>query len=524
MRNFEIPGRSPVFAQNGMCATSHPLATLTAIEILKSGGNALDAAVAAGLVLGLAEPQMNGIGGDAFFLFTKGSENRVRAMNGSGKAPAGLDAETLRAAGQTDHPSGVHSVTLPCGVAAIARVLEDHGQIGLDRVLAPAIHYAEEGIPLAHRVIFDRRRASEPENEAARTHFGLGTTPPTPGTLFRAPGQADVLRRVAKDGPTAFYEGEVAADMVASLQALGGTHTMDDFASVSPDYTDPIEGSYKGQRLIEHPPNGVGAIAILMTHMMAEFDIASMDPFGPERAHLETEATKLAFDARNRFIADPDHTARTDRLLDPATAKRLASLIDPKRVLPDPAPLTEELHKDTVVATVVDRDGSKVSLISSLFSDFGSRIASEKFGILFHNRGSGFNLTPGHPNEAGPGKRPLHTILPAMLGDKDRITMPFAVMGGAYQFVGHARFLTNMTDFGMDAQTAIDAPRAFWVDGDLRMEGSYPAATRATLAAMGHRVVAPPAPIGGAQAIFVHESGLLEGASDPRKDGCALGY
>ncbi|OYW48594.1 MAG: gamma-glutamyltransferase, partial [Rhodobacterales bacterium 12-65-15] len=274
---------------------------------------------------------------------------------------------------------------------------------------------------------------------------------------------------------------------------------------------------------VEHPPNGQGATAILLLNILKHFDIAAMDPFGAPRAHIEAEATKLAYDARNRFIADPGHTTRLDHMLAPGTAARLAALIDPTRAMPGAAPLTEAVHKDTIYITVVDRDRMAVSLIYSIFWSFGSGFASSRFGINFQNRGAGFTLTPGHPNEAGGGKRPMHTIIPGMVKRGGRVILPFGVMGGAYQSTGHARFVTNLADFGMDLQDAIDAPRSFSGVEGMEVERGYPDSVRARLAEMGHPVVVPDTPIGGAQAILI-EDGLLVGASDPRKDGCALGY
>jgi gamma-glutamyltranspeptidase / glutathione hydrolase len=249
-----------------------------------------------------------------------------------------------------------------------------------------------------------------------------------------------------------------------------------------------------------------------------------MDPFGVERAHIEAEAAKLAYDARNRFIADPDHVARLDHMLAPETAAKLAALIDPKRAMAAAAPLTEAVHKDTIYITVVDKDRMAVSLIYSIFWGFGSGLASEKFGINFQNRGAGFSLAEGHPNEAGPGKRPMHTIIPGMLRQNGRVTMPFGVMGGAYQPCGHARLVTNLVDYGMEVQAANDAPRCFSGADGMLVERGYSDAVRAKLAEMGHQVSIPDDPIGGCQAIVIGEDGVLVGASDPRKDGCALGY
>jgi gamma-glutamyltranspeptidase/glutathione hydrolase len=526
MRDFQLPGRSPVLATTAMAATSHPLSTLVAIEILKAGGNAMDAAIAAALLQGIAEPQMTGIGGDCFVLFTPPGKDHVIALNGSGRAPAALDAGTLRAAGLTRMPDGgATSVTVPGAVDAFCRLLDDWGRIGRDRVFAPVIRYAENGIPVAPRVAFDLDGVDAELIGTARGLYLNNGRPFAQGDLFRAPGQAEVLRRIARDGRRAFYEGEVAEDMVESLRALGGVHTLDDFAETACAYAEPVSGTYRGVDLVEHPPNGQGATAILMANILSHFDLAGMAPFGARRAHIEAEAAKLAYDARNRFIADPDHTRRLAHMIAPETAIKLAAMIDPARVIADPKRITESVHKDTICLSVVDGDGMKVSLIYSIFSSYGSGVASTKFGILFHNRGSGFTLEPGHPNEAGGGKRPMHTIIPAMLRQGGRITMPFGVMGAGYQPNGHVRVMTNMRDFGMDLQSAIDGPRSFFWDGKLRVERGYAPEVRQALADLGHDVVMPDDPIGGAQAIRIdHERGVLEGASDPRKDGLALGY
>jgi gamma-glutamyltranspeptidase/glutathione hydrolase len=359
---------------------------------------------------------------------------------------------------------------------------------------------------------------------AARGYFLLDGAVPAAGQVFRAPGQAEVLRRIAREGRDAFYAGEIAEDMLAVLNSSGGRHTAEDFAKVAATPTEAISADYKGLEVFEHPPNTHGAIALLMLNMLKEFDLGSMDPLGSTRAHIEAEVAKLAYDARNRMLGDPDHTARLGHLMSVDTAKALAALVDPKSAMPSATTLSEAVHKDTVYVTVVDRDGMSVSLIYSLFSGFGSGIASEKFGILLQNRGAGFTLEEGHPNELRGGKRPMHTIIPGMIRQNGRVTMPFGVMGGAYQPNGHARFVTNMVDFGMDPQTAIDAPRCFPDKNVLRVEDSYGEAVKQELADLGHEVVRPPTAIGGAQAILRHETGVLEGASDPRKDGCALGY
>ncbi|MBC7735663.1 MAG: gamma-glutamyltransferase family protein [Candidatus Saccharibacteria bacterium] len=523
MRDFHLPGRSATYASNGMCATSHPLAAKTAIDILQAGGNAVDAAIAGAVLLGICEPQMTGIGGDCFVLVKPAGSDEVFTLNGSGRSPAAARAAALRERQLAAVPQrGIDPVTLPGAMDAFCTLSADWGRLGLDRVLAPAIRYADEGVPVAPRVASDWADDAPYLSGDARRFFLLDGRVPTLGQVFRAPGQAEVLRRVAAEGRAGFYEGEVAEDMISSLRALGGTHTMEDLAATRCSFGKPISGDYKGHDLLEHPPNGQGATAILMLNILKHFDLAAMDPFSAQRAHIEAEATKLAYDARNRFLAEA--SPRLDHMLSDQVAAQLAGLIDPQRAMPAAAPLTEAVHRDTIYITVVDRDRMAVSLIYSIYFGFGSGLASAKFGINFQNRGAGFTLAEGHPNELSGGKRPMHTIIPAMLAKAGRVVMPFGVMGGAYQPCGHARFVTNLLDFGMDSQAAVDAPRSFSGPDGMLVERGYPDKVRADLAAMGHQVSVPPEALGGAQNITIDDSGILIGASDPRKDGCALGY
>ncbi|MDP5334882.1 MAG: gamma-glutamyltransferase family protein [Paracoccaceae bacterium] len=520
MRDFQMPGRSTVMAMNGMCATSHPLAAKVAIETLERGGSAMDAAIAGAVLLGMCEPHMCGIGGDCFVLISKPGQPDIVALNGSGRAPAAASAAALRARGLDTVPlRGPEAVTIPGAVDAFCTLSEDHGRLGIDALLAPAIRYAEEGVPMAPRVALDWPGAAKALQGHATKHYAVDPVP-----VISAPAQAKALRLIAQKGRAGFYEGEVAEDLVAALREAGGIHDLADFAGQRCNYGAPVSGLYKGTELVEHAPNGQGATAILLLNILSHFDIAGMDPLSATRIHIEAEATRLAYDARNRFIADPDHTTRLGHMLAPETAARLAALIDPKQAMASAHEASEAIHKDTVYITVVDRDRMAVSLIYSLFHPFGSGIGSQKFGILLQNRGAGFTLEEGHPNEMAPGKRPMHTIIPGMLRVDGRVTMPFGVMGGAYQSTGHARFVSNMVDFGMDAQSAIDTPRAFAEGSILKVESGYSDAVRAELVEMGHDVMLADSPIGGAQSILIREDGVLEGASDPRKDGCALGY
>ncbi|MGR3343891.1 MAG: gamma-glutamyltransferase family protein [Paracoccaceae bacterium] len=526
MRDFQLPGRSPVVATSGMCATSHPLAAQAAVRMLQDGGNAVDAAITAAVLLGICEPLSTGIGGDCFVLLKPAGQERIVALNGSGRAPAGLRADAMRGRGLTSvPPAGVESVTMPGAVDAFCRLSEDWGKVGLAECLAPAIHYAEAGVPVAPRTAYSWSIVCDQLQGEARGFYLNKGSVPVVGDIFRHPKQAEVLRRIAKHGQAGFYQGEVAQDMVSSLNAFGGSHTLQEFNNTACDYCDPISATYKGTELVEHPPNGQGAAAILLANIMGHFDLTKMDPFGAARIHLEAEATKLAYDARDRFIADPRQTIRLGHMLAPQTAASLAALIDSKRVLPDPRAASENIHKETVYLTVVDKDRMAVSMICSIYHGFGSGLASCKFGILFHNRGCGFTLEAGHPNEAAGGKRPLHTLIPGMLKQDGRVTTTFGVMGGSYQGTGHVRFLSNLVDFGMDPQSAIDGPRSFAEAGLLQMERGNRQSVCQGLEDLGHKVIVPDLPLGGAQAILIDDAnGTLQGASDPRKDGAAIGY
>ncbi len=525
MRDFHLPGRSSVLAENGMCATSHPLAAQAALEILKDGGNAMDAAIAGAVLLGICEPQMTGIGGDCFVLFSPAGSNEIKSLNGSGTAPSLANANNLRDVGFKTIPlNSPHAVTIPCAIDAFCKLSNDWGKLGLDRILQPTIHYAEHGVPIAERVAYDLAELTETLNPSGREFYLPWGRAPKVGELFAHHGQVKVLKKIAKYGRDGFYKGEVAEDMVSSLQKLGGQHSMNDFSEMESFYTDPISGNFPEFELFEHPPNGQGATAILLANILQKFPIASMDPFGFERTHIETEATKLAYDTRNRLVSDPRVHDATLQMTSDQLAVELAAKINMKSVIDEVSSITEEVHRDTIYITVVDKDRMSVSLIYSIFHGFGSGIASTKFGVLFQNRGAGFNLIPGHVNEYGPAKRPLHTIIPAIVKEKGLIKMPFGVMGGQYQATGHARILSNIYDFGMDMQAALDAPRSFFEKGHLRIERGYEDSTVEKLSSLGHNIDQKIGPIGGAQAIRIHKNGVLEGASDPRKDGSAIGY
>lgn len=525
-RDFHLPGRSQVYAADGMVAASHPLASVAALDALRAGGTAADAAVTAAAALAVLEPQMTGIGGDCFCLVAKPGKP-VWGYNGSGRAGAAARAEALVAQGVTAIvPESVHSVTVPGAVAAWAAILEAHGRFGLDRALAPAIHYAEEGAPVAPRVALDWERYGDVlrRDPGASRHFLLNGRPPTAGDRMKYPALAGVLRAVAAGGPKAFYQGAAAEDIVATLSPRGSFLTREDFARHQGDLVEPISSNYRGLDVVELPPNNQGVAALVLLNILERFDLAALDPGGPERLHIQLEAARLAYAVRDTQVADPAFMRTpVPALLDKAFARSLADRIDRSKRVPLPKAPAPGSH--TVLITVVDRDRTAVTLINSLFREFGSGIATEKTGILLHNRGCGFVVDPAHPNAIGPSKRPLHTLVPALAMRDGRCELAFGVMGGHYQAMGHAHFIVNTVDYGMNPQAALEHPRAFFADEVTEVERGVSASAIEGLRARGHDVQLRPLPFGGGQAIRIDwERGVLIGASDHRKDGCALGY
>ena len=524
-RDFQLPGRSPVIACNGMAATSHPLATLAAVDTLRAGGSAADAAVAAVAVLCVVEPAMTGIGGDCYCLVSQPGKP-VWGYNGSGRAGAKASYKALRAQGMTEIGSSIHAVTVPGALDAWEAILKSHGRFGLDRALQPAIKYAEDGFPVAARVAWDwgRHVGKLKADAGSAKHYLFNGVAPQEGDVVRFPALAATLKTIATKGARGFYEGEIADDITKTVSARGSFLTAEDFARHHGDVVEPVSSNYRGLDLLEIPPNGQGLTALVMLNILENFDIKALDPLGPERFHLVLEAARLGYAVRDTHIADALHmrTPVVD-LLDKGFAKKLASLVDMKkrtRLPSHPAP-----GSNTVYITVVDKDRMAVSFINSLYSHFGLGICTEKTGIMLTNRGSCFTLEPDHPNTFGPDKRPMHTIIPALAMRDGRCDMSFGVMGAHYQPMGHVQIIMNMVDYGMDVQQAIDAPRFFFEGEKTDVERGTPAATIEGLKARGHDVVLATSPWGGAQTIKIDwDRGVLIAGSEPRKDGCALGY
>jgi len=529
MRDIQFPGRSVLHAVNGAAATSNPLSTLAAIDVLKAGGNAVDAAVTACAVQCVVEPMSTGIGGDCFALVQPGGTGPVAGLNGSGHAPAGLNAEWLLAQGlDRIELESVHAVTIPGAIDAWCWLLENHGTWGIDQVVQPAIRYAAEGFAVTPRVALDWQRnetklAADPN--ARRIYLKDGKAPRA-GDKWHLPELAETLRAVAAKGRDGFYGGSVADDMVATLAGLGGRHATDDFAAQAAEPVTPIRTTYRDLEVLELPPNGQGVTALIMLNMLEGFDLAALDPVGVERLHLEAEVTRLAYAARDAYVADPRQAeVPTDWLVSKAFAAEQRAKIDPARVMPYGAPVDVQEYRDTIYLSVVDRDRNAVSFINSLYFQFGSGIVSNNSGVVFQNRGAGFRVEPGHPNCVAPRKRPMHTIIPAMVLRDGRCVLSFGVMGGGYQPLGHTHVLTNLVDFGMDIQQAIDGPRMAFVHGQLDLERGIPDPILAGLKALGHPVGRPEMPWGGGQAVQIDwQRGTLAAGSDPRKDGLALGY
>lgn len=530
MRNFELPGRSPVFATRGMAATSHPLSTGTAIDILRQGGNAMDAAIAACAVQCVVEPGSTGIGGDCFALYAPAGGSDIVAFNGSGRAPAAATPSWFAERGiEAIEQQSPHAVTVPGAVDAWVRLNADHGRLDFADLLRPAVHHAREGYPVAPRVQRDwaERERLLAADANTRAVFLPGGRVPAVGDLHVQPALAATLERIAEEGRDGFYRGPVAEDIVEYLRGQGGLHTLDDFARAAGEYVDPICTDYRGHTVWECPPNGQGIIALLILNILDRARLAD-EVLSAERIHLEIEATRLAYAQRDAFVADPAQArVPVEALLSDAHADELRSRIDPDRAGQPGPTMLPRVHEDTVYIAVVDGDGNAASFINSLFHPYGTGLLAPASGVLLHCRGLSFELDPEHPNAIAPGKRPMHTIIPGMLSEGDRVRMPFGVMGGHYQALGHAHFLTRLLDYGHDLQEAMDLPRFFPLAGGNRveMEGAIPQDTLRALARMGHQPVPPQRPIGGSQAIWIdHDRGVLIGASDPRKDGCALGY
>jgi len=529
-------GRSVARASQGMVATSQPLASQVGLEILKSGGNAVDAAIAVAAMLNVTEPNMTGVGGDAFAMFYSAKTKKLEALNASGRAPRALNFEHFTSRKMTQMPlSGMETITVPGAFDGWVTLLEKHGTMKLADLLAPAIGYAENGFPVAEKIAADWA----PEvpklklNAAASATYLVNGGAPAPGTVFAQKNLARTLRTLAKGGREAFYRGEIARAITDYCQKNGGFLAMEDFAAQKSNWVEPISTSYRGYTLHELPPNNQGLTALLLLNILEGFDLQGMRTDPVRYYHTLIEATKIAFADRNRYIADPAFAKiPVKELLSKDYAAKRRALIDPAKAIEAPRYGDVRMGSDTTYFTVVDKDRNAVSFINSLFNSFGSGIVAGDTGVMLHNRGTGFSLEPGHPNQFEPGKRPFHTLIPAMVFKDDKLLMTYGVMGGDIQAQGHAQVLINLVDRGMNLQQAIDAPRVRYISGrGVMLEESVGEPAITGLIQRGHERVMPPAGImhralmGGGQAIMIDPvTGALAGASDPRKDGLAVGY
>lgn len=526
--------RSVVLARGGAVCASQPLASQAGLEALRHGGNAIDAAVTAVAVLGVVEPYNTSIGGDCFALVWSARDERLYALNGSGRAPAAATAARLRDEGHAAMPAqGADTVTVPGAVGAWDALLARFGKRSLADALAPAISLAEDGFAVSEIIAHEWDlvvRFGFLQNDAAKACFAPNGRAPAVGEVVHFRDLARSLRTLADGGVREMYEGELARSLLRALDAEGGRFTSDDFAKSQPTWVEPIGTDYRGYRLCEVPPNTQGITALIALGLLENFDLPSLEVGSAEAAHLRIEAVKLAFADRAAHVADPDHMLLSpEDLLAPDSLAALASKVDPRRAAAN-VQARPASGSDTVYLTAADAEGNVVSFINSLYGPFGSGLVAGDTGIVLQNRGRGFSLEAGHPNELAGGKRPFHTLCPAMLMEEGRPRVAFGVMGGDVQAQAQVQVVSNLIDHGLNVQEALDAPRFHYLGGaDVALESSFDKSTVAALAAMGHEtkdeiVALGRGGFGGGQAIAIHpDTSVLWAASDSRKDGLAAG-
>ena len=536
-RMATMAGRSPVYAPNGVAATSQPLATTAAINVLQHGGNAIDAAVTAAAVLAVVEPMMTGIGGDMFAIVWSAKEKKLVALNASGRAGSLMTREELVKRGRTNVPRSAESVTVPGALAGWDALLKKYGTISLAQAVEPAIGYAENGFPVTPVIAGDWDQPILNRDEGAKATFLINGHAPKAGEWFRNPDLAASLRLVAKEGAATMYGGTLGQKIVGRLKELGGFLTIDDLKKNQPTWVTPISVPFKGYRVWELPPNNQGIATLEMLRMLDAYDLKARGQNSAPYLHHLIEAKKLAYADLTKYVGDADHlTIPPSRMLSDEFIAERRSHIDPKHAAQTQvAPGPERTSSETVYLTVADKDGNMVSFINSLFDEFGSGVVVPGTGFALHDRGRGFTLQEGLPNTVAPGKRPFHTLIPGFVtkpgptsapdGTGDEPYMSFGLMGGAMQAQGHAQFLINLLVFGQTVQEAMDVGRFRHESGArVIVEQAIPESVIAELKAMGHDVsIARPAQFGGSQAIIKLPRGYVAG-SDPRKDGHAAGY
>lgn len=532
-RPTTLAGRSTVYAPQGMVATSQPLASAAALEVLRSGGNAIDAAVAASAVLGVTEPHMTGIGGDMFAIVWLAKEQRLVAINASGRAGSRMIRDTLLARGfRAGSQQGAMSVTVPGALAGWDMLLRTHGTRTLGQMLRPAIGYARDGFPVTPIIAAQWAEQTEmlQRDSAAAATYLPGGRAPRAGEWFRNPDLARTMQAIADSGVAHFYTGAIGQRIVQHVGRLGGFLTLDDMRANAPNWVTPISVPFRGYRVWELPPNNQGIAALEMLRILEPYDLKAMGHNSSAYLHHLIEAKKLAYADLDRFVGDADHLELTaeEMLSDHFIAARRA-LLNPTRAQERVDPGPSRTRSETVYLTTADAEGNMVSFINSIYDYFGSGVVVPGTGFALHNRGAGFTLTPGLPNTAAPGKRPFHTLIPGFVtrtvNGREEAYMSFGLMGGGVQAQGHVQMLLNHFVFDMDIQAAIDAPRFRHYNGyRVALEAPFSDAVRSGLQAMGHVLIdQPPIAFGGAQAIIRLPRGYSAG-SDPRKDGLAIGY
>jgi gamma-glutamyltranspeptidase / glutathione hydrolase len=529
--------RSMVVARRGMVAASNPMAAQAGLNILRQGGNAADAAIAAAGVMNVTAPASTGVGGDCFALYYDAKTRKVTALNGSGRAPAELSIDHLQKEGISGEmpERSVHAITVPGAVMGWHDLLERHGTMTLADVLVDAIHYASEGYGVSP--IFGTMWGSENTEKFLKSmpntedYVPGGRTPKT-GEIIDLPGLASTLRAVAEGGPQAFYTGKIADAIVSTVQEQGGLLTHDDLKNHKSSWAYSISTDYRGVTVHEHPPNGQGLAALIAMNIANEFDLASMPWDDPQRMHLMIEAMRLAFADARQYIADPDMSKSTDWLLGKEYAAQRRTLIDPNKAQHPSFGMPLD-SSDTIYLCVVDGEGNGCSFINSLYMGFGSGIVAKGVGVFLQNRGANFSLEKGHPNALAGGKRPYHTIIPGLVTQDGNLWATFGVMGGFMQPQGHFQVINGLIDDDLNPQDALDRSRwclmAGTASSTLALEDGISVKTMARLAELGHNV----RPVTGrGRGLFGTgqiirrnaQTGVLFGGSDPRKDGLVAAF
>lgn len=532
--------RSEVIARNGMACTSQPLATQVAIDVLKSGGNAIDAAIAANAMLGLTEPTGNGIGGDLFAIVWDAKAEKLYGLNASGRSPYDLTLEYFKQNGYKKIPAlGPLPVSVPGCVDGWFELHKKFGRLSMKEILTPAIHYAREGFPVSELIAYYWERNAEALKQfpGFQEIFMPGGKAPAKGELFKNPYLANTLELIARQGRDVFYKGEIAEKMVAYMQEQGGFLTMKDFAGHTSEWVEPLSTSYRGYDVWELPPNGQGTAVLQMLNILENYDIAQMGFGSPDYIHLFLEAKKLAFEDRAKYYSDPDfNELPLKMLISKSYGQKRTMLIDSEKAA-NAYPSGAPEHGNTIYLTTADKEGNMVSLIQSNYRGMGSGMTPGKLGFVLQDRGELFALEEGHMNVYEPHKRPFHTIIPAFITKEGKPFISFGVMGGDMQPQGHVQVICNLIDFGMNLQEAGDAPRIrhsgssdptgeMMTDGGLvTLETGFPYETIRELMRRGHQIGYDNGAFGGYQAILRDEkNGVYYGASESRKDGMAAGY